>query len=255
MDKKELIKRFIDKLVLEYKNTEYISDLIKKLNSVEEFDSVTNNNGVIKCSYNEGRTEILFDEANREIIIKDKSEVEYDDKTVTTFIENTYVEDLESYHVDTKKTTEEKSKFEAGDLKYETSVTVVEKSTYVNGIKIIEDERTKKTDRYKNDIHVYTAVSSNYNKFQERRDGELLLLDGHSNGKTLYLLNNGDVLKISNTNGLEEYYYCDSGEINEEDKKDETKAKFNRKISYLSFLKTLENASNGINIEEKNKNR
>lgn len=244
MSNKELIKSFIDKLMLKYKENEVVSRLVEELSALDEF-SVHNENGVIKCVYNNGDNEVLFDEMNKTITFINKSEAIYEEKTISITNESKYIEDDKGFHVDTKKVTNEKSSVNTDKGTYVITNTIFESSSLVDNVQIMVNDTTKRIEGYKNDKHVFTSASNNYKKYKSSHD-RLTLLDSNSNKKDVYLLANGDALKVENNNGLEEYYYCDSGQIDEKDKNDESKAEFNVKITYSDFSNIISNIDNNI---------
>lgn len=254
MSKKDLVNSFIEKLVVNFDNNEITFEIIKKLREVDDFDSVIVDGNKIKCVFNNHNNEIIINELGKEIVFKDRDSAVYDDKKMLIETENHYIEDNNGYHIDTKKTTEETGIIDKDDSVYVVSETIKESSSFVDGIKVLTSLCSKTIDRYKNDVHVYSSVSNVSKKYKDHSIG-LTLLDSSSNKKDLYLLANGDVLKIENQNGKEDYYYCDSSLMYPSDINDDSKAKFNVKIDYSSFVKILENVDNAIDIVENNKLR
>lgn len=229
MDNQNVIDKFIDRVVLFFNENEIVSSFIKKIYGMNSFKNVEVKGNALLYDSEKFSREISIDENKQEIILFESGS-KYEN-SVTSYYKNKtfYKENADKYNV-TKENIQ-------------TDFSRVGKSV------IIDNTIFRSIDGYRENKRVFYSLSLFKRKY-EKSTTEEKLIDASVCKKDFYLLANGDVLKIVNSNNKERYFYCDSSEISKDIKVDSNKAKFNVELNVKDakiILESLDDAYKLIN--------
>lgn len=228
MNNEKIIQDLIDRIVLVFNTNEFVLDIIKKLRSIYDYKNIIIEGNTIRFNYKNFNREITVDDNQRKIVLKDYGRKTEDNKKCHFQNEFTYSEDKSKYSI-TRKSSQNDFIKKADKL-------------------IIDNQEYYSIDGYNDNKRAFYSSHSLNRKYERNSKDEFNLLESRDIKKDFYLLANGDILKIINTNGNERYFYCDSSEMNEEDLKNSKKAKFNVELNKSDAKTILENLNDAYKL-------